>query len=525
MGAVSPQGALRMRTKGTRRQAEAGVVLLIAIFVLMLISVVAIALIVSSGTETALASNYRSSATVYYAAMAGLEEARSRLQTKNPDYFNKTQANFLPPSGTPLTLTEVRYITNPSPTDADIDPSNAGDPYFDTEYGRETGTPITSGTLDVKRIPSVSANNAANIPGPVFKWVRINAVTESWLNLDVDGDGTKESATALYYNPAQTTPSLILSATPPPTAVQALEVTSLAVLPDGSQKMLQYVVAATPINIPTVAALTLSGPQTSHATFMPPANNTNYAVTGMDYDCNGSALGVAKVPAIGIFPNPAPSDISTYIKSNIPLATQPSYKGSGGGPPDVDDITATFPANLQLPSKLDALAQSIIQNADAILTPSAPGTAYSPELHTVAVAAGMSPTSPITLVVNGNLDITDWGTGDHEYGPAYGLLLVTGTFTYDPDTNWNGMILVIGKGIVNNTARFANEAIHGAMLVAQTRDASGNLLSDSDGLGGASISFHPTMGGTGILYSSCWVQRATPVARYQLLSFREIPQS
>src|SRR5262249_50089361 len=158
-------------------------------------------------------------------------------------------------------------------------------PYFDTEYGRETGTPITSGTLDVKRIPSVSANNAANIPGPVFKWVRINAVTESWLNLDVDGDGTKESATALYYNPAQKTPSLILSATPPPTAVQALEVTSLAVLPDGSQKMLQYVVAATPINIPTVAALTLSGPQTSHATFMPPANNTNYAVTGMDYDC------------------------------------------------------------------------------------------------------------------------------------------------------------------------------------------------------------------------------------------------
>ena len=66
-------------------------VLLIAIFVLMMVSVVAIALIVSSGPESALAANYRSSATVYYAAMAGLEEARGRLQPKNPNYFNNTQ--------------------------------------------------------------------------------------------------------------------------------------------------------------------------------------------------------------------------------------------------------------------------------------------------------------------------------------------------------------------------------------------------------------------------------------------------
>src|SRR5277367_5297963 len=81
----------------TRRRAEKGIALLIAIFVLLLISVVAIALLVSSGTETALGANYRSSSTVYYAALAGLEEARGRLLPKNPTYLGtSTIPNPLP---------------------------------------------------------------------------------------------------------------------------------------------------------------------------------------------------------------------------------------------------------------------------------------------------------------------------------------------------------------------------------------------------------------------------------------------
>ena len=49
---------------------ERGAALLIAIFALLLISVVGIALIVSSGTDSALARNYRTSANAYYAALA-----------------------------------------------------------------------------------------------------------------------------------------------------------------------------------------------------------------------------------------------------------------------------------------------------------------------------------------------------------------------------------------------------------------------------------------------------------------------
>src|SRR5712664_3441903 len=95
------------------KKSESGVALLIAIFVLMLISVIAISLVVESGSESTLAGNYRSSATAYLAGAAGLEEARGRLLPKNADYFNNTVANFIPTAG-PLALGQVRYIVNPA---------------------------------------------------------------------------------------------------------------------------------------------------------------------------------------------------------------------------------------------------------------------------------------------------------------------------------------------------------------------------------------------------------------------------
>src|SRR5207249_6595281 len=96
---------MRARRSNLRRRTEEGIALLISIFVLLLISVVAISLIVSSGTESALAGNYRSSTGVYYAALSGLEEARGRLLFKNPQAFSATDpTTFLPPAGTPLPI-------------------------------------------------------------------------------------------------------------------------------------------------------------------------------------------------------------------------------------------------------------------------------------------------------------------------------------------------------------------------------------------------------------------------------------
>src|SRR5229473_3382901 len=277
-----------------KRRKEDGIALLISIFILLLISIVAIALIVSSGTESALAGNYRSSTNVYYAALAGLEEARGRLLRNSPDYVLKADANFLPPPGTPLAIGDVRYILNPNPA-LNENMGNVLTIYPDNEYATEFGTGPTPSRPP---IASVSPNNAQGIPGPPFKWVRINAVSEQWLRQGLGQDvapfdGTVDP-TPLFYDGTNLTDA-------PSSGSQVLEITSLAVLPNGSQKLLQYLVAPMPIALPPfLAALTLSGSPSNAPVFLPPANNTVYAVKGNDQLCNGNPT-TSKFAAIGIF--------------------------------------------------------------------------------------------------------------------------------------------------------------------------------------------------------------------------------
>jgi len=123
----------------------------------------------------------------------------------------------------------------------------------------------------------------------------------------------------------------------------------------------------------------------------------------------------------------------------------------------------------------------------------------------------MSPSNILTVVANGDLDLTHWGS------TGYGLLLVTGTFTMDPDNGWYGIILVIGEGRINNADIFGSREFDGAVFVAKTNIPGPDL-------GGASVSFDPAMQGNGIRYNSCWIQKAQPPGSYKILSFHEIAQ-
>jgi hypothetical protein len=487
------------------RRSEAGVALLISIFVLMLISLMALSLIVSSGTETALAGNYRSSANVYYAALAGLEEGRGRLLAKNLNPLG-------PLVPTPLPVNQVLYILNPAPGEAVTPNAAVGSPgYPDTEYGNEF--PGGLGGATVTTTSSVSP--IAGLPPALYKWVRINAVTEASLNLDVNGDGFKDPNTALYYDSLDANckpkPILIptLSVCPPSsTAAQALEVTSLAALPDGSQRLLQYVVApvSTTSNFPLSnsapqgfpSALTLVG---NGVQFTGPTgpNSAQFQVNGND-QCSATSA----VSSIG-YTNSGDSSLQNIL--NGIGSNKNSYPGAGKATPSVVNVTS-LPPNLQTPSGLDALVQTITQNADAVLT--------GPSDET-KLPAGMSAGNPVTVVVNGDFDL-----GSHSTG--FGVLVVTGTFSFDTDSSWKGVILVIGQGaVVSNNIGNTNGEIDGAMLIAQTRDASGKLLPDPN-LGSASFVVNGTQGGLGIYYSSCWIKAAQAPFTYKILSYHQISQ-
>ena len=482
-----------------KRRREAGIALLIAIFVLLLISVVAIALIVSSSTESALAGNYRSSTGVYYAALAGVEEARARMRPNDPNSFKNTWAAFYPAPGASLPIGTVGYVLNPSPID------NAGAmfaAYPDTEYDGEFG-PGALGAANVQTTQSVwNRNPLSGLPfaGPLYKWVRINAISEKSLNLDVDADGQADSLTPLYYDSANR-----VFSNNPGAGSQALEFTALAVLPNGSQKLLQYLVAPTVVTLPPFrAALTLSDSPGNNATYHAPAGNAAFVVRGNNQDCSGNPA-PGSVAAIGVLIGQDATTGSTVL-SGIQPAAKTNYTGWTNTAPDVEDLTGS-PANLQppTPSQLNAIVQAIQQNADATIPQGSPGQQKN-FLNQLA----MSPSNILTLVANGDLDLSGWG------GTGYGLLLVTGNLYYDPSTTWNGIILVIGNGFMSNNDKHLNGQLNGAVYVANTM-AGPNL-------GGAIVSFSDDMDGLGIRYSSCWIQASQPISGYRILSFHEVSQ-
>src|SRR5260370_9288912 len=201
------------------KQSEAGVALFIAIFVLLLISVIAISLIVASGSEGALAGKLRSPASAFLAGTAGLEEGRGRLLPGNQDYFNNTAAGFIPTAG-PLAIGDVRYILNPA---AGENASSLLTTYPDTEYQKEfAALPVSSQT-----IPSVSTvtSGGTTYYGPLFKWVRITAATEKSIGTDVHNNLAFHYTTPLYYDSRHAPqPSLVVTPTPPPPANKPLEV-------------------------------------------------------------------------------------------------------------------------------------------------------------------------------------------------------------------------------------------------------------------------------------------------------------
>src|SRR6266446_1207304 len=101
------------------RSPERGVALIITLFALLLLTVIGMGMLVSAGTEGTIHSNYRDKQTALLAAMAGLQEARDRIQPAT--------LNITPPTALPIVSAgNVVYIINPKSgeTVAPWDPDN-----------------------------------------------------------------------------------------------------------------------------------------------------------------------------------------------------------------------------------------------------------------------------------------------------------------------------------------------------------------------------------------------------------------
>lgn len=516
---------MKTSRKIRRTRSESGIALLIAIFVLMLISAVAISMVVSSGTESSLAGNYRSTMNSRFAATAGIEEARGRLVPSNPSPI------ALPLVGAPayLPANQVVYITNPGAGE----PAGAGlmALYPDTEFDQEfTGAPSLAAATKtyVNSIWTGAVNN-----GPLYKWVRINAATKKSLGINVDNTGlaAPNASTPLYYDtgliPASIVVPVAVGGVPgpvlPATQKQIYEITALAVLPNGSQKRLQYVVTPLNFGLNFQGALTLGGQVGNFKG----ANSNQYHINGTD----GS--GTAALPAGCAIPNPPSVNAGIavspgldtgnstgltnqqYVTNSLPRPDH--YLGSGGTPSVVSTVET---GSLSTPNSLDQLVQQLKANADVVMGPNPPvGPTYNNSGTTYNFGqsgpgytwpSDMSASNPKVIFADGSFDL----------GPntGYGILVVTGNFTYHGNSGWNGIILVIGDGTTTYLGNGGgNGEFDGAIFAATTRDASGAQLPN---YGNVNFDINGG-GGNGIYYNSCWINRVQQPPSYQILSFQE----
>lgn len=505
--------------------------MLIAIFALLLVSVVAIALIVSSGTETTLARNYRTSTSAYYAGLAGLEEGRGRLSWRNPDSIYKAAPGFMQlpgPGVPPLNSSQVLYILNPAggETVAPWDLSNPST-YPDSEYFQEYGIVPTQSS-----IPSMSNNGG--IPSPLYKWVRVTPATAASLGVDLFNSGPPYSNSAVFYDPIHSDnggfrPSLVATQSDQTTR-QAIEITALAVLPNNTQKMVQYVVA--PMGLFFHSALEMPGVV---GTFKGPQSQ-NFQVSGIDgSDGSGppavlpgciagdpSMAGVGVTDAAGLTPNystvvngipPGPPPPATSYASNYTGALVPSNPPTPPAPPSVQE-NVYVDAALASPSALSGTIQRIVQSADVVLTPTGsgglPGTATDASLPTQ-----MSQNNPMIVVVNGNLKLSGTVNG-------YGLLVVTGDYTTTAGANviWKGLVMVVGTG---NVSLSGSNSYIGNFFVAQIEQPFGNPLTSFGTVTFDASNATSGAAGQGIYHNSCWIRAALLPSNYKILSFREIP--
>jgi hypothetical protein len=148
-------------------------------------------------------------------------------------------------------------------------------------------------------------------------------------------------------------------------------------------------------------------------------------------------------------------------------------------------------------SGLESLVASIAKNANDVFTPPHGGaqtiTNYG---NTADYRVG---------VINGDVTLGP-GTG-------YGILLVRGTVTVAGSFTWNGLLLIIGKGLLVWNAGTMG-LIHGGIFVAQTLDPDGARLSS---LGNTAPDFRPAT----ISYDAAAIKAANHTFPYSPIAIIE----
>jgi Tfp pilus assembly protein PilX len=504
-----------MEKQRKNQKKERGIALIAVLLTLLLITAIAAGIVILTNTESNTSTNFKDEQRAFFAAKAGIEEARDRLRTGNA--YTITRPSTLVGSSS----TGVLYILNPLNSQT-VAPWTSTNAYADDEICNETfsGTSITCTTNSStnKKYPSGSyytsttANSTfAPASGSVldWKWARVTLKQNNAFGAGYYVNGNSATTSQVYWNGNHECVSGTGCSLP------VFVITSLAITPSGSRRMVQMEVAQDQLTFNAPAALTMDGTSDTFAG----GSSSNYQINGNDQGGCGSSAGSTKVPAVGVndgnpasgsgkSAQPATGDIANVI-NGIPSNRTANYTGLGSSP-DVENVSSSLPSAINSNYDLSTVSglQSLASAAKSAVTqPVITGPAsYSGGSAALSSSSG----SPQIVYVNGDLTLSGNANG-------YGILVVTGTLTVKGTVQWNGLVLVIGNG---NLQMDGTNTFEGAVIVAKTKDSSGNALTT---LG--SPTFGVNGGGNsagGVFYSASCLAQATQLTTFHSVSFREL---
>jgi hypothetical protein len=499
---------------------ERGMALIVVLLLLLLVSAIGLGMIYMSNTETSINSNYRDSQMAFFAMRAGLEEARDRMRGNSP-------WPIALPTTMPGTPNSIAYILNPTSAADPVTPTVAGSTYFDDEFCHENytllglanpgnGIPCAVGPPigNVVTYTSISPNSNDGTGAALkYKWARVtlkqngtfaNGVAASYV------DSTAGSAVQVCYQSmsGQQIPvskiaggiyaTCDLAQTGGQDASPVYVVTSLAVTPLGSRRIGQYEVAKINLMGPPVA-LGMDGPA---ATFNPRPSSNNFAIDGHD-DANGKANPPGCVPTGITVPAVGTGDAAGVTAITTELTTNPdrsgNYTGTGAAPNIVNQGGAAFSGQWSTPQQLDAMVTNIANNADKTYTCGI-GTPCSPSGTVSGCSSGQvgCDSTPQITYVNGDFNLGN--------GSGAGVLVVTGTLSFTGNATFDGLILVVGQGMISESGG-GNGGFNGSVFIAQTHSTTAPYAeyTAAHGLGTPQLQWNGG-GNAFIQYNSCWSQ-------------------
>ena len=329
---------VRSETRGAiswiaKNESERGVALLLALFALFIVTSIALGMMFLSDTETMVNSNFRDEQTAYYAAKAGLEEARDRMRTNAGSGIT---INASLPTAKPGAAGGALYILNPKGSET-VAPWTTTNAYFDDEICKEVSCGGGPGAADVRlvREPGTTASSTyAASPVLPYKWMRITLKTDQSAAgtanvMYVDGTRAQRQHYYVCWNGTNEVTSSTACASP-----------NNPVTPDDAGRdakrnaaNLQYEMTSDTLNLTFPAALTLDG--TSDVMSGPDSNP--YQMQGADTAGCGATAGGNHVPAIAVNDAADESDCHRRYPLKPPESLHGPRCGAGCGSQQLHD--------------------------------------------------------------------------------------------------------------------------------------------------------------------------------------------